>query len=65
MMQQFKKIIDIMNKRYMEEKVSNLPKEDNSMFNMLPEEHMKLLNYVLESNKNLENLAEDYNKIIK
>ena len=49
----------------MSKKVFRVPGEDKSMFNMLPDEHNKLLNYVLESNKKLEKLAEDYNKIIK
>lgn len=49
----------------MSKKVFKVPGEDKSMFNMLPAEHNKLLNYVLESNKKLEKLAEDYNKIIK
>ena len=35
----------------MSKKVFKVPGEDKSMFNMLPAEHNKLLNYVLESNK--------------
>lgn len=65
MMQQFRKIVERMNKNYMSEKVFKVLSEDKFMFYMLPDEHIKLLNYVLESNKKLEKLAEDYNKIIK
>ena len=64
MMQRFRKIVERMNKNYMSEKILKLSNERREIINILPDDHYKLLNHILDSNKKLEKYAEEYNKIL-